>query len=101
MDEVYKSSLSRNEDLVDFINELEEKMPSSMIVLNFTATHDGVTMGIQTDSKESAAKTLMQLRTFDSIEVVSSQGLTDNLDDVEQRIVEFTVNCVYKPVEME
>ena len=101
MDQVYKSSLSRNEDLVDFINELEEKMPSSLIVLNFTATREGVTMGIQTDSKEAAAKTLMQLRTFESIEVVSSQGLTDNLDDSADRIVEFTVNCVYKPVQVE
>ena len=101
MDQVYKSSLSRNEDLVDFINELEAKMPSSLIVLNFSATHDGVSMSIQTDSKESAAKTLMQLRTFDSIEVVSSQGLTDNLDDNAERIVEFSVDCVYKAVEVE
>ena len=101
MDEVYKSSLSRNEDLVDFINELEEKMPSSLIVLNFSATHDGVTMSIQTDSKESAAKTLMQLRAFDSIEVVSSQGLTDNLDDNAERVVEFSVDCIYKAVEVE
>ena len=69
-------------------------MPSSLIVLNFSATHDGVTMSIQTDSKESAAKTLMQLRTFDSIEVVSSQGLTDNLDDNAERIVEFSVDCI-------
>ena len=101
MDEVYNASLSRNEDLVEFIQELEAKMPSSLIVLNFTATHEGVTMGIQTDSKESAAKTLMQLRTFESIEVVSSQGLTDNLEEVADRIVEFTVNCVYKPVATE
>ena len=76
-------------------------MPSSLIVLNFSATHDGVTMSIQTDSKESAAKTLMQLRTFDSIEVVSSQGLTDNLDDNAERVVEFSVDCIYKAVEVE
>ena len=43
----------------------------------------------------------MQLRTFESIEVVSSQGLTDNLDDTTERIVEFSVDCVYKAVETE
>ena len=99
MDTVYEASRSRNEDLVEFIQELEAKMPSTLLVMNFSATHDGVTMSIQTDSKESAAKTLMQLRTFESIDVVSSQGLTDNLDDVAERIIEFSVDCVYKPVD--
>ena len=58
-------------------------------------------MSIETDSKEAAAKTLMQLRTFESIEVVSSTGLTDNLEEVAERVVSFTVDCVYKPVELE
>lgn len=95
---VYETTRSRNEDLVAFIEELEEKMPSSLLVINFTATSRGVTMSVETESKEAAAKTLMQLRNFESIEVVSSTGLTDNLDEVSERIVAFTVDCVYKPV---
>lgn len=97
----YDTTRSRNEDLVAFIEELEDKMPSSLLVINFSATREGVTMSIQTDSKEAAAETLMQLRTFDSIQVVSSAGLTDNLDE-SGAIVAFSVDCVYKPVaEME
>ena len=95
----YNASLSRNEDLVSFIEELEQKMPSSLLVMNFTATTRGVTMTIEVNSKEDAAKTLMQLRTFESIQVVSSEALTDNLDDGGERIVAFTVDCEYKPVE--
>ena len=41
----------------------------------------------------------MQLRTFDSVEIVNSTGLTDNLDEIDG-IVAFTVECVYKPVEI-
>ncbi len=97
MDAIYTSTLSRSEDLVEFIAELEQKMPASLLVINFTATSQNVNMSIEVDSKEAAAETLMQLRTFDSIEVVSSAGLTDNLDETDS-IVAFTVECVYKPV---
>ena len=97
MDAIYDGTLSRSEDLVAFIEELEEKMPSSLLVINFTATSQNVSMSIEVDSKEAAAETLMQLRTFDSIQVVSSAGLTDNLDENDS-IVAFTVECVYKPV---
>ena len=97
MEAIYNGTLSRSEELVLFIEELEEKMPSSLLVLNFTATSKNVTMSIEVDSKEAAAKTLMQLRTFDSVEIVNSTGLTDNLDETDA-IVAFTVECVYKPV---
>ena len=97
LDTIYNSTISRSEELVAFIEELEEKMPSSLLVINFTATSQNVNMSIEVDSKEAAAKTLMQLRTFDSVEVVSSTGLTDNLDAADS-IVAFSVECVYKPV---
>ena len=96
---IYNGTLSRSEDLVLFIEELEEKMPSTLKVINFTATSSGVSMSIEVDSKEAAAKTLMQLRTFDSVQVVNSAGLTDNLEEVDG-IVAFSVECVYKPVEI-
>lgn len=101
METIYNATYSRSEDLVLFIEELEEKMPSSLLVINFTATSQNVSMSIEVDSKEAAAETLMQLRTFDSVEVVNSTGLTDTLDESEgDTIVAFTVECVYKPVEI-
>ncbi len=97
LDNIYSTTRSRNEELVAFIEELEQKMPSSLMVINFAATTEGVSMSIETDSKEAAAETLMQLRTFDSIQVVSSAGLTDNLDG-DNAVVAFSVDCVYKAV---
>jgi len=95
---IYDSTRTRNENLVAFIEELEEKMPSSLLVINFSATSQGVSMSIETDSKEAAAEVLMQLRTFESIQVVSSTGLTDNLDEGNP-IVAFSVDCTYKSVD--
>ena len=77
LNQIYDGTLSRSEDLVDFIAELEEKLPSNLIVQNFSATNTGVTMSMICDSKEAAAETIMQLRTFDSVDVVSTSGLTD------------------------
>ncbi len=104
---INNSTKSRSEDLVEFIEELEEKLPSNLLVLNFNATASGVTMSIQCDSKEAAAKTLMQLRTFESVDVVSSTGLNDTtvIDETaveeEEYPVTFTVDCVYKSVQLE
>lgn len=101
--EIYDKTRSRNEDLVAFIEELEQKMPSSLKVLNFTATTSGVTMTVECDTKEAAAKTLLQLRTFKSIEIVNTAGLTDSgsLSGIQEEtpVVSFTVDCVYAPVE--
>ena len=97
------STKSRSEDLVAFIEELEMKLPSDLLVLNFTATPTGVTMSIECGSKEIAAKTLMQLRTFESVDIVSSTGLNDatvigeEVEESEEHPVTFTVDCVYKP----
>ena len=96
---IYNGTLSRSEDLVLFIEELEEKMPASLRVINLTATAQGVSMSMEVDSKEAAARTLMQLRTFDSVKVVNSAGLNDNLEE-EDGSVTFSVECVYKAVEI-
>lgn len=95
---VYDGTRSRSEDLVAFIGELENKMPSSTIVMNFYATSQGVSMSMTVDSKEAAAKTLMQLKTFESIQVVSSTGLTESIDENGETTVAFSVDCTYKPV---
>jgi len=103
---IYDDTRSRSEEMVAFIEELEEKLPSGLVVLSFTASPTGVTMSVQCDSKETAAKTLMQLREFESIDVVSSSGLTDSSagmvlgegEEAEEYPVAFTVDCVYTPL---
>ena len=95
---IYNETLSRSEELVAFIEELEDKMPSSIIVMSFSANSQGVNMSMTVDSKEATAKTLMQLKTFETVEVVSSSGLSESEDENGEKTVSFSVSLTYKQV---
>lgn len=92
---MYALTLNHNDDLVAFIQELEQKMPSDIIVLSMVATGTDVTMDIQVTSKESAARVLQELDAFQSIEVTNTTGLTDARDSLDAHVVSFSVKCIY------
>lgn len=93
---MYALTQNHNDELVAFIQELEQKMPSDIIVLSMVATGTDITMDINVSSKESAAKVLQQLRDFNTVNVVSTTGLTDIKDDYGTRMVSFSVRCIYE-----
>ena len=92
---LYDLSVNENDLLVEFIEELEEKMPSEIVVLNLNATNEGVGMNIEVESKEAAALVLEQLREFDSISVIDTPSVVDATNEIGGHIVNFSVNCVY------
>lgn len=100
--DILAATHSPNEHLVAFIEELEEKIPVDTIVESFIATEQGITLNFISTNKVSAAKTLMQLKTFASAEMVSSASLTDTDTYIERhaddRQVSFAVSFVYKNV---
>ena len=96
--QMYRTTQTHNEELLAFIYELEEKMPSLINVLTFTATNDDVTMNIQLDSKESAALTMMELRDFDSIENINVASVAEVADELGAATVNFTITATYAPL---
>lgn len=105
-----------NNKLTSFMKELEEKMPDTFLASSFGVTSSGVTIGVTVESKEEAAKVIEQLRTFESVLVVTSGGFTEEeeaetittidengnevvsvVEGTEHKVVNFTVNLVYKP----
>lgn len=79
---MYKKTENANEYLVAFINEMEEKMPSTFIALTMNVTTSGVSMNVQVASKEDAAAVIQQFRTFESIRVIGISGISE--DEVKQ-----------------
>lgn len=75
---MYGTTDNMNRYLVAFIEELEKKMPDSFKTVGFSVTESGVTMSVTVDSKETAAEVIQQLRTFDSVAVISSTSFTEN-----------------------
>lgn len=96
---MYNMTANDNDRLVAFIEELEVKMPSEIIVLSMSSNASGVTLNVEVGSKQAAAKVLQQLRDFDSILVLDTTSVTDTIIDGSNRHnVSFSVNCVYSGV---
>ena len=99
---LYDSTVLPDEKLVEFIEELEEKMPASLNVQSFTAGKEGVNMSLTVKDKQEAAKLIQQLRTFDTISTISVSGISDSGavmkgEPVDQEgRVSFSVSMTYK-----
>lgn len=94
-DNMYELTNNHNQDLVAFIQELEQKMPSDIIVLSMVASADDVTLNVNVSSKAAAAKVVRELSAFETIEVVQTSGLSDVKGAENVHVVSFSVSCVY------
>lgn len=89
---MYAYTNTPNEGLEAFIQEMEEKMPSSITVETFSSTGTQVSFSMRVASKSEAANTLIQLRTFDSLSSVTTTGI----DEGEDGTVTMSVTCTYR-----
>ena len=92
---------SPNDDLAAFINELEVKMPSNILLLSAVCTRDGVNMNINVPSYKEVAVVLVQLRTFESIKDIIISDVTETQDETGGTYVSFSVGCFYSAGEEE
>lgn len=89
---MYAYTNTPNEGLEAFIQEMEEKMPSSITVETFSSTGSQVSFSMRVASKSETANTLIQLRTFDSLSSVTTTGI----DEGEDGTVTMSVTCTYR-----
>lgn len=92
---IYEQTWTPNEELLAFIKELEQKMPSQMSVRAFSADSEGITLTMSVASKDTAAKVFMQLRTFESLVDVTSAGITETVAENGAVTVELSVSARY------
>ena len=88
---MYQDTNTPNEGLKNFIEEMEEKMPSDITVESFSSTGTQVSFSMRVTSKSAAANTIMQLRTFESLATVTTTGI----DEGEDGTVSLSVLCTY------
>lgn len=68
----------RNTDnIVEFLEELEQKMPANMTISEFTSNDSNFTMSCRVEDKNAAIGVIESLRTFDSLENVSISGINE------------------------
>lgn len=92
---IQQSSSNNNDDLRAFIEEMEKRMPSDITVMSLTAMPESITVNMNVQSKEAAARAVAEFRKFESVSTVETVGLTDSINDKGYHDINFTVNCVY------
>ncbi len=98
----HNSTVMNNENLVDFIEEMEEKMPSSLNVQSLIGNNESVTLTLTVADKKEAAKLIEQFRTFRIVSSVSVSGISDTgavmegEPIAEEGKVSFTITIIYK-----
>lgn len=90
-EQMYNFTNTPNESLVAFLEELEQKMPSTLVIDSFSSTGTGVSFTVEVASKKEAANTLMQLRQFESLTSVTTTGTSED----DSGIVTMSVNANY------
>lgn len=86
---------NHNDNLVAFIEELEQRMPADIVVLSLSANADTVNLNINVSSKESAAKVIQELSAFETIQIVQTAQISDVKNSEDVHVVSFSVNCTY------
>lgn len=95
LNEAYEYTVLPTETLVDFIEEMENKMPKGMYVTAFSANREGVSFSVVAGTKQQAADAMLQLRTFESLKNINVTEISDSRGDGDSGKVEFAVSADY------
>lgn len=90
-EQMYNFTNTPNESLVALLQELEQKMPSTLVIDSFSSTGTGVSFAVEVANKKEAANTLMQLRKFESLTSVTTTGISED----DSGIVTMSVSANY------
>ncbi len=80
---MYGRTENRNEELVEFLEELEDKLPEDVKVISFTSTIDGIAISMSVGTKSEAAVAIEQLRSFESLipGSVTANSVVEEIDE--------------------
>ena len=93
-----------SDNIADFLEELEEKMPSNMKISEFTTDDLHFSMSVEVVDRNTAIGMLETLRDFDSVETIIVEGINENiveLSDEELEIISERLQFVVEEKEKE
>ncbi len=87
-----------NAQLHAFLEEIEVKMPSNLLLLSASCDDTGVSMNVQVETMEEAAVVLSQFRTFESLDQVVVTSIAETTEGGIP-VTSFSISCVYPTAE--
>lgn len=95
---LYAYTETPNENLVEFINELEQILPDSFWTNSFSSDQTGISMSVTVGGKAAAARTILNIRNMQSIEDVQISGITDTQNELGESAVTFSITGTYADI---
>ena len=95
---LYEYTENPNENLVEFINELEQILPSSFLTNSFSSDLEGISMSVSVVGKEAAARTILNIRNMKSISDVQISNITDTQNELGESAVTFSITGTYADI---
>ena len=95
VNEAYRLKDEPTAHIVEFLEEMEEKMPADILVQNISSDNTSVSITMTVGTKEEAADVYEQLCMFESVDSVVIDRISDDTSDEGQGYVTFTAVCVY------
>lgn len=95
---LYAYTETPNENLVEFINELEQILPDSFWTNSFSSDMEGISMSVTVEGKAAAARTILNIRNMESIEDVQISNITDTQNELGESAVTFSITGTYADI---
>ena len=95
---LYEYTENPNENRVEFINELEQILPSSFWTNSFSSDMEGISMSVTVEGKAAAARTILNIRNMESIEDVQISNITDTQNELGESAVTFSITGTYADI---
>ena len=95
LNEVIAQTKTPNAELKAFFTELENKMPSSILLLSADCEEEGISMNVTVSNYQDAAAAIAELREFTSIADIQVSEATQEKDDAGVSRVSFSLTCTY------
>lgn len=98
---MYDATQTRNEELEEFLGELEDKLPSNVNVLSLSCGGYEVSINMRVKTKDDAGEAVEQLRTFHSLvpdQVTVTSIVEEENQESGEHAINFTVTAPYQAV---
>lgn len=96
---LYESTQTKSNRTLDFLVELEQKMPTDAFITNISAGEESVVLSFTAQDKRTAAKILLQLRQFATVFNANTSSIQEDISPEGEGFVTFDVTCEYAPLD--
>lgn len=92
---IYDLTRNNNENFIDILDDIEDKIPSMALVDSINVTSQGIILSLVADSEVTVAKTLQQLKAIKGLSKISTTSLDIAEDEYGLKTVSFVVDAIY------